>query len=406
MSLRFLVVAITCLCLGVGTIWFLSHFERRTEKEWTGFQGKARRDPWLAAERLVQRMGGSAAAVHVLDTDTLPRTATLLMPGGRLALDARSRERVLAWVRRGGRLVVAAEPPYMRDPLLDALGVRRQAVNPAAPPKEAGGAHEDAREEKTRRDDFRMPVSITLPPDLPPVIVRMRRAIHLQARNPLARFGNDGTITALLLAHGNGRVLVLNGFDAFTNFSIGEEDHAEFLWRVVQVDGMRPSAFFFSDPHKLSLVEWFRDNAWTAVAGAGLLLLAWLWRNAPRFGPVVPDPDRARRRLLDHLRASGRFLWKHGGSQRLTDAAREACVRRVLRTYPELLGVAEADREAHVAELLGLDAGQSRLLFSREAPPRALDFIRTIQVFQAVHESLALRRAGDSRTARQQGEKP
>jgi hypothetical protein len=106
--------------------------------------------------------------------------------------------------------------------------------------------------------------------------------------------------------------------------------------------------------------------------------------------------------LLDHLRASGRFLWAHGGSQLLVDAAREACLRRIARVHPDLIDAAgtehEAERMARLAELLGLDAEQSRMLFSQKAPTRMIDFLHTMRLYQTVHERLALKRPATQRT--------
>lgn len=378
--------ALLFACLAAAAIWFLSNFERRTESEPVGFQGMARHDRWLAAQRLLQRMGAKAQAVRSLsELGGLPPTATLLLARGRQSLTPQTRQNILDWVRQGGRLVVEAEPPYQPDPLLDALGVRRKTVK-------------TADDRKGNDDDHGNPalVEIALPADLAPVTVRMSGHIDLQTDGALARFGGRQGTAVLLLQYRPGYVLVLNEFDALSNRSIGMHDHAEFLWRIAQVDQGTPSVFFFSDPRKLSLVEWLRTNAWSAVAGSALLLVVWLWHAVPRFGPIAPDPERARRRLLDHLRASGRFLWAHGGSQLLVDSAREACLRRIARVHPDLIAAAgtehEAERTARLAELIGLDAEQSRMLFSQKAPTRMTDFLHTIRLYQTVHERLALKR--------------
>jgi len=383
---RGFLTALLFACLAAAAIWFYSNFERRTESEWVDFQGKARHDRWLAAKRLLERMGAKAQAVRSLpELGSLPQTATLLLPRGRRSLTAQLRQNILDWVRRGGRLVVEAEPPYQPDALLDQLGVRRKMVKTA-----------DGR--KGSDDDYgnAVLVEIALPAQLAPVTVRMNSHIDLQAGRALARFGIPQATSVLLLQDGPGSVLVLNEFDALSNGSIGMHDHAEFLWRIVQADRGTPHVFFFSDPRKLSLVEWLRTNAWSAVTGSALLLLIWLWHAVPRFGPIAPDPERARRRLLDHLRASGRFLWAHGGSQLLVDAAREACLRRIARVHPDLIGAAgaeqEAERAARLAELIGLDAEQTRSLFARKAPTRMIDFLQTIRLYQTVHERLALKR--------------
>ena len=378
--------ALLLACLAAAAIWFFSNFERRTDSEPVGFQGKARREPWLAAERLLQRMGMDATAVHSLpELDSLPQSATLVLPKGRQLLGAQSRRSVVNWVSKGARLIVEAEPAFQPDPLLDALGVRRQALT------DTENRKHDARDE----GDLEL-MAIALPNGRAPVDVLLKRNLDLQAKQALAHSGGRKATAVVLLQHGRGQVLVLNDMDALSNSLIGMHDHAEFLWRIVQVDRATPAVFFFSDQRKLSLVEWLRTNAWPAVAGSALLVLVWLWHRVPRFGPLAPDPERARRRLLDHLRASGRFLWAHGGSQLLVNAAREACLRRIGRVHPDLIAAAgtghEAERAARLAELIGLDAGQSSMLCSQKAPTRMIDFLHTIRLYQTVHERLALRR--------------
>lgn len=372
---------IVLVCLALALSWFFSNFEQRTEKEAIGFQGKARRDRWLAAERMLQNMGAKASAVQSLpELDGLPNSATLILPNSRQALSPKSRRSLLNWVNRGGRLIVEAEPAYQPDPLLDAFGVRRKIVNATESTK--------VDEDSPRGREI---IEIALPPEMAPVRALMDRHLDLQANKPIARFGGKAN-AVLLLQVGRGHVLALNDLEAFSNRSIGALDHAEFLWRIVQVDNGASAVFFFSDPKKLSLADWLRANAWAPLAGGALFLVLWLWGAAPRLGPVEPDPERSRRRLLDHLRASGRFLWAHDGAQLLVDAARDACMRRIARAHPDLLAAPETEREARTAELLGLDAEQSRLLFAQKAPARMIDFLHTISLYQTVHERLALRR--------------
>ena len=377
---RLLIAGAILVCASIAAAWFLSNFERRTQTEPTGFRGKARHDQWLAARRLLQRMGAQTGELNALaELDNLPEGAALVLPKGRQGLGAQARRSALGWVKNGGRLIVEAEPAYQPYPLLDAFGVRRKVVGSAA-------------RDRGRTDDDDTLVHIALPPGLVPVEVLMDGTLDLQAKSARARFGTPPVTAAVLLQYGEGEVLALNRFAALSNHSIGLHDHAEFLWRIVQVDGAPPLVIFFSDAKKLSLFDWLLAQAWPAIAGGASLLLLWLWGAIPRMCPVAPDPLRERRRLLDHLRASGRFLWTRGGAQRLADAAREACLRRIAQVHPELLAAPDAEREARLAELAGLDAAQARALFSQQPSTRMTDFLRTISLYQTVHETIALKR--------------
>jgi hypothetical protein len=317
---------------------------------------------------------------------TLPASATLVLPARRQTLTRNLRQSVLAWLDNGGHLIVEAEPAGQPDPLLDALGVKRSAVR-----KPAGAGD---------RCEADGPFEIVLPGRETGSLVRLSRRLRLEA--PDAEFSFDGGWgNALLqLRRGAGRVTVLNELDFASNPLIGTEQHARFLWELVSPAPGKTAVHFFNRPGKLSFGDWLRENAWAPLAGGAALLLLWLWYVAPRLGPIAPDPVRSRRRLLDHLRASGRFLWSSGGAQRLLDAARDSCLRRISRIHPDILGIPEADRPRRLAEILGWPEPRARQLLAPANAARMMDFLQSIGLYQAVHEQLALRARASSRKTR------
>jgi hypothetical protein len=78
-------------------------------------------------------------------------------------------------------------------------------------------------------------------------------------------------------------------------------------------------------------LEWVRRDAWPVLAAAALLLVLWLARIIPRFGPLVPDAPPVRRSLLEHVVASGRFLWSRGAGAELVEAVSERAARTARR---------------------------------------------------------------------------
>lgn len=378
------IVLLLAMSAAAGAAWFYSNFEQVTERIHTGYQGEARLNPWLAAERLIVRMGARAATMRSLpELRDLPPSATLLLPARRHALTQTLRQSVLEWVAKGGHLIVEAEAAELPDPLLDALGVRRIAV------KRPKGAQ--ARCESSE------PFEVVLPGREGGSLVRLSRSMRLDA--PDAEFSFDGGLgnAILIMRRGNGQVTVLNELDFAANRSIGTEQHARFLWELVSPVPDGAMVYFFNRPGKLSLTGWLREHAWAPLWGAALLLLFWLWQVAPRLGPIAPDPVRERRRLLDHLRASGRFLWSRGGTQRMVDAARDSCLRRITRTHPDFLAVPDAERPRWLAGVLGWPEERTRQLLAPASPVKMMDFLQTIGLYQAVHEQLALKARASSR---------
>ncbi len=76
------------LLVGLLAIWMFSSMERVQERVWIGYRGEARDNPWLAAERLLERMGRpSARARSVPQLKALPADGMLVLPRRTLFID-------------------------------------------------------------------------------------------------------------------------------------------------------------------------------------------------------------------------------------------------------------------------------------------------------------------------------
>ena len=138
------------------------------------------------------------------------------------------------------------------------------------------------------------------------------------------------------------------------------------------------------------------SNAWAPLTGGAIALLLWMWRVTPRFGPVLPDPERARRSLLHHLRASGRFLWSNGHANRLLESSREACLRRVRRSLPYFHSASPSERMSLLTQTLGMKEEQAQRIVQPQEVGNMMQFLQTIRVYQQVYARLAERGSGSS----------
>ncbi|HWA14644.1 MAG TPA: DUF4350 domain-containing protein [Burkholderiales bacterium] len=376
MSLRqALVWMLLAAIVASGVALFLKNFEQATEKVHTGLRGEALRNPWLAAQRLTVRMGGSARQIVALpDLRTLDPASTLVMPARRQVLSPSLRQSIASFVTQGGTLLVEAEPVGLPDPLLDLLGVQRFAVN-------AGTAGKPCKDDE--------PFEVVLPHHEAAARVHLGRHMRLAARDPVWSYDGGCGTALLVLERGEGLVIAVNDLHFAANRGIGQAQHAQFFWDLAAAGGDAPVIQFFHRPGKLPLSGWLREHAWAPLAGLALLVALWLWSVAPRFGPVAPDPVRDRRRLLDHLRASGRFLWTNGGAPRMLEAARDACLRRIARAHPDFLAASDAERPQRLAELLGWPEARARRLLAPASAGRMAEFMDIVALYQSVHEHFA-----------------
>jgi hypothetical protein len=356
------------LVLG-GAWWFFTNFERVPAKEWVGYQGEARRNSYLAAERLLARLG--LAVRHAKtpgELRELPVNGTLILPDRRDALAPDERRRLLAWVDAGGHLILEDEDHRRPDPVLDALGVKRKAAPKSAPEGS---------------------IEIRLPHAPAPLTVRMHAQQTLEAPQAEVTVRGKSATHLVHFPRGRGRVTVLNDFAFMRNPARGAGGPPAGQRELTRFQPGTAAVFVFDNPEKLSLARWLADHAWAVLAAAALLLALWLWSIAPRFGPLAPDPEPARRRLLDHLRASGRFQWSTGGGVALAESARDAALRRVARAQADFAGLGEREREARLAEAFGLDQAEARRVLRPARDLAIQQFVTAMRVFQRIHERLA-----------------
>jgi hypothetical protein len=368
MTKRILIVALLLAAIGGAAVWFLTHYDRVPVREWTGFTGEARRNPYLAFERVVARLGGTARELRSAgQLNELPTSGVVLLPARRDHLTDADRRRLLEWVGHGGHLVVEAEPFGTIDPLLAALQVTRTRDAPRLP----GG--KPTVPAYTWPDDAR-PIQATLLP-FPPLVPR-------QARVSLAWNGQNALV---VVPWSQGRVTVVSSLAFLRNDAIGKAENATFAWRML--DAPRPHVAVFNRAQKLSLARWLLQNAWPALAGGVLLVALWLARIVPRFGPVAPDAPPTRRRLLDHLLAAGRFHWQSRRAGQLIAAAREAALRHVARLRPDFAAATPEERACFLVETYAFDPVDARMVVSGGTNPRnPAELIRLVALFQRLHE--------------------
>ena len=332
-----------------------------------GYQGEARVNDFLAAQRLLERLGQPATSLAALPRPSglPPSTDLLLLPRRRMRLAPDQVASLLAWVRAGGLLVAEAGPPEpseareTADPLLAALGARHVAVEDEASDIPLG---------------FRVNgVDVTVD------LGAGTGLVDLGGRAS-ARAGNARTPKVLQYDLDRGRAILFTRLSALANDQLGAHDHAVFLAALARRDSGGRVWIIYRERATTAL-DWLRAHGGPAALGLGLFLAALWLRAGRRFGPLLPAPAPVRRSLLEHLAAAGRFQWRHREGRPLLLAARTAALRRLARRHPGLLAGPEAEWPQRLAAFSGLDpeAVFRALRFERHSDPDAFtDALRTL----------------------------
>lgn len=388
--LRWLLVA---ALLAIPLAFLISRLEWRDVSYRTGWGAEARSNPLHAALLLLRRLDIPARVSSSADSlAELPTDQTLVLSGTAYFARPEARDALLAWIRRGGHLVLAIEARDHQAELLRALGIEivgslgaplpdflempamearsleieghRMKISglgaPAFELQERAGAEvlwEARRESPLRKEDETRLLAEDLSPS-------QRRAMA----DALSRIA---PAIYARIALGKGFVTV-GSFAPFRNASLRHHDHAAAFVRLVTLpDGARP-VLMLAAPAYPQLPAWLWAHAPGAILAALLLLAALLWHVMPRFGPLLAEPPPARPGLGEHLAASARFLLDQQALDALLTPLREDVLRLLATTlhhYPDM-----PDTLALARMLSGLPAVEIERALS-EHPAGRHDFL-------------------------------
>jgi hypothetical protein len=373
MSRRVIWSAVAAAALAtLAALWFFDNFERVPVKTHEGMQQEARRNPYLAAERLFSRLGRTMKRrQRSTDLDALGENdALILVREPEYPLSREMTQSLLQWVERGGYLIVDWEFSD-KDFLAEAFGVEL-----AKPSPDSG-------------TDVQHYVEVVLPGE--PARYRLVSGLNLLAAgkvSPEWRAAGPRGNDLLHYAYGRGNVTLFNYMNFLSNANLGDYDHAELAWALLrryQPDGAIYLVMRLEHP---TLWQWLTESAWTALVSAAALVVLWLWSVAPRFGGMRATPGAARRDLAQHLLAIGRSLWREGGLGYLRDVARLEIAQRLTLRHPTLARRPSGERHAALARIAGLDGRKIREALAGEQTLSPETFTRVMQTLQRLEHKL------------------
>jgi hypothetical protein len=369
----------------LGSLWFLQNFEQVPTSHWEAAQKEAQRNPYLALERLLGKLGRPVTRIES------PRTLDSMTNGGVLILDENRRrnvdparsERLLDWVHAGGYLIVAAED-IGDDPLLSKLGVSRyrpSALQCTADETAAPGA-----------DRQKPPAALEVSPpdsDTSYRLSHLGKGLSSALPEPAWHAGPADNRSALLhYAWGRGQITVLEGLHFLDNRQINQLDHAELIWALLQRYQPQGELRLAARMTVPTLWQWLVESAWMALISAALLIALWLWRIIPRFGGTIATPISERRDLVQHLVAIGRSVWREGGITHWLNVVRQAVHKRLSLRHPYLYRQDASEQRIALAKIAGCKTKyiQTALTSGQALAPD--DFTVAMQTLQRLDQRL------------------
>ena len=376
--------------------------ETEIKRRTMGYKGKAKSNPFLAAERLLNKEGYEASSEHGfgrLDEET----STLFIPTSSLNTVGRAK-RVLDWVEAGGHLVLMLEGGEMGgndfvitpessfwseeiatgvEYLLEELEVEYDSDDMTASPSSSSLDLDDWEEleEKDRVLLGSEESKINLGDGELVLHYWTEKKFEYELWSD-DDYGSDGsdknTHRYLSLFYGSGRVSLLADARPLRNRYLAYGDHAAFLVSLVDLSHSGKIVFSRGEGDSFFAMLWRHFKM--AVIGLLAVVLFWLWRNLPRYGPEQDVGDGNTREFTEQLRGIGRFLWRHKRDDTLLGALR-ANVNRALSHYP---GVSHEGIFDQLAEMTGLPIESVIEAMTREKITEPGVMVRVTQNLQKI----------------------
>lgn len=344
---------------------------KEVERE-LGYKGRARVNPWLAAERFCEATGHTVISTPTW-RDPEWEDAVWFVPGS--VLETRSfTRRMEEWMDDGGHLVVLMEnaesqtndwgarpgPPPVTPALREML--ERAGIGLA---EEAGsGAHKSESVHYNGRD--------------------FHVAASSRARVSLAGAGDEpGALASMEV--GDGRLTVLTDAGILRNRWIDQHEHAALLAAILDDWSGDPDwRIGFMRGTGLSFWRLLGQHLWPVLLGLGVWLFFWLWRNFGRFGPIQAADEPTTIRGYDHhLEALGGFHWEIDHANGLLGPVRARIVERAMH-LSAAVGRRDDDLFLFLAERAGLPRERVARALTEARPADAATLTRTTADLQSL----------------------
>jgi hypothetical protein len=370
-------------------------------------KGEALTNPNYVAQLFANALG--ARAVRDETGSALPAPdAVILLYDFHWSLSVPRREALKRWVEAGGRLIVDRSLVGAEEDFRAWAGIERLTEDEI---EEEEVEDEPAGEEEPQTAEEPPP-----PPELPPIL-----GFRPPCKEALVMDGDGEPIP-----HPLGHELSICGFDStgplWTNrrldWSVGDENGLQAVRVAVgrgsvtainatpfrfrgMFDGGHGALFVLATQLQRGDAVHFRTESehpsvfvlmWRYGAPVVALMLVFvvfaLWRGTVRLGPVIAEPERARRSLAEQIRGTGQFALRFGRGEALRTAAVRALEEAARRRFPGFARLSAPDRASKLAELTRRDpeALSQALLFS--GPRRPNELRSAIALLEAARRDL------------------
>jgi hypothetical protein len=385
-------LSISLLLIAGAAGLFITLFEKKEITRHFGFSPEARMNDLLAARRFLKRMGIPAENMATPSpANALPATTdVILLATKRLTVDKRAQDTLLEWVRNGGHLILTARSETVTDGFLDFFERFNEVESEGDLLLESLGIETIKRKVSSQeREDYDSTgVSFSASDDF--VWADFHQGLRLQSQHERFRSlagdqDGDFVITGRL---GSGQVTVMSALRILHNRKIGKKDHARFLLELVNLGDYPIKVWLITEDDMPGLYAWLWKHAHEAVLSFILLLILTLFTVTRRFGPILDITPPTRRRLLEHIRASGWFLWRHRHYKQLLTGMQNNLKHEMAIKHPGIQEMGSSAAAARLTSFIDMTTEEIQQALGMIEVHNKQEFTTTVRLYERLRKQL------------------
>ncbi|HEY9051291.1 MAG TPA: DUF4350 domain-containing protein [Gammaproteobacteria bacterium] len=411
-----LILALVVIALLTYSFFYL--FESYEEQEDLGWDKKARRNPYLAAEQFLTRV-----SIPVTSSDNfdkliqLPPKGMVFISNSSQTLTRKRVDKLLEWVEQGGHLIVAA-PVYDKDEkdfLLSRFEVENRKISKADESEPVEQPRLSEQLEKINKDildnkqkdkekneqnnideaevttlrfnDLETSVRMHFSPESElthPSFYRKEDAKSGEME-PTYWAGSEYGVHFMQFDMGYGLLSIISDNSIWKSNRIDVLDHAYLLWLLSNKNSEVVLLYGANMP---SIFSFIWQYAAEMVLVMGLLLIAWLLYRSRRFGPVRQFTQAAHQSMAEHIRASGEYLWRDRKYELLIEPLRNEIRNRIQMHFPHFFQLNQKQQIELIQEHSSLPVDRIDSAFNRDINGDESEFMNIIIDLQKIRNTL------------------
>jgi hypothetical protein len=292
-----IITSIALAVIALSTWYFLAHYQQVVKERDLPPTGEARYNPFYALKLSLRAMGQRVETHARVDLKSLNLKSgdTLLLYSPPNGLSETELDQLLKWVEGGGHLIVSS--PSLAFETDDVTIFTRLGISP------------------TSMDDDCF-FSLALNPKNSGAFCGDLFFVDDTEWFDWLNGDEENGYNLGRMGWGDGKVTVVSSLQFMTNPHL-KTDGARQLTYQLLADSMGKGRFHLiyatdMSPFWLLLLK----HGWTLIVPALVLLVAWLVYRSQRFGPLQASPNQDRRALLEHITATGEYMFhRHLGHE-------------------------------------------------------------------------------------------